>query len=463
MTPSDIANAIRCVASADGEFEERPDTLVFFSYLEDQAAREQWDKVRVSPPFFISQVYIHDAETDTVFSSYAPIISGQKFRITILKRIVEGELHFLFAVSIQHNAESFQHFHSVQVADMGVDETFATHFARCQRWTTDTLDIYSPFEPLADPRKYVRDFSVSRVVPDDIRPWLLRASPSKEGEAFAAWRELATSRILSSLADQVSDAGSQLVFNFSGPPTQRISVDKRELTAASSALQGAAKWVFLEGKDVDTRHLLFANEIARSYRTGELASACSQGLESAQSAYSAYVKAGSRETLKALADLRKAVIEETQKISQKAQELAAGLWKDIPVAAAPFILKLFGDSAKISSSTVAGTLSLLAATFLFISYSMQVYINSRFFKHQDDSRVVWRQILCTTLSSEELHQLSDQPIEGCKKDYNRVRCFVGFIYFLLCAGLLYFGYIEIKESYSTTVQIQASEVKVDTK
>jgi len=108
-----------------------------------------------------------------------------------------------------------------------------------------------------------------------------------------------------------------------------------------------ADWTFTTGaRDADTRHLLLAAEWARSHSGGQLGEGCS---ESAEAAYGAYVKAGSKDSLKALAELRKTVVDEAQKASQKAQDMAGAMWKDLAVATTPFVIKVLPDSEKTAN------------------------------------------------------------------------------------------------------------------
>jgi hypothetical protein len=262
---------------------------------------------------------------------------------------------------------------------------------------------------------------------------------------FGAWRGAAATQLVAALADQLSiDSG--LVFHFSGPPAVSVKEADIDPVALFDRLNAGAIWVFAEGKrDADTRHLLLASEWARSHGRGAAADFGKGALISAQNAYSAYVKAGSRETLRAIADLRRGVVEESQKISQRAQDLAGALWKDLAVAAAPFVLKILADSARIPNHTVAGGLALAAALFLVYSFAMQVFINRRYFKRQDEARKIWRSALSTVLSPQEIEDYSETPIARSIKDYRTVRFWVGLFYGGLVVVLLAFAYANLSE------------------
>lgn len=105
--------------------------------------------------------------------------------------------------------------------------------------------------------------------------------------------------------------------------------------------------------------------------------------------YEAHVQSSSRETLKALADLRKNVIDETQKVAQRAQDLTSTLWRDLAVSAAPFVLKIFGDAGKLNSPVISASFYFAAAAFVALSFILQWRINSAYFHSQASSRQQW--------------------------------------------------------------------------
>jgi hypothetical protein len=55
----------------------------------------------------------------------------------------------------------------------------------------------------------------------------------------------------------------------------------------------------------------------------------SPALESARLLYKAHIRAGGKDTLKSLGDLRKSLTEDTQKILQQSRDLSSALWKDM--------------------------------------------------------------------------------------------------------------------------------------
>jgi hypothetical protein len=339
----------------------------------------------------------------------------------------------------------------VLIADMAADATFATYRGRVEAWTLDPPAPFAASEPLPDPRTCASDFTQDNAVPADIRPWLLRVDPATASAAYTTWRAAAAPRLLASLADRVSIRDGAREYGFIGPPACTVEIANFAAPAYfERALEGAI-WVFdLGARDAETRHLLLANEWARTFRKQGLAELGEGSLESAKGAYNAYVKSGSRETLKALADLRKSVVDETQKISQRAQDMIGAIWKDIAVASAPFVLKILSDATRAPSGVVAGGLALGAALFLAFTYSMQVYINHRWLAQADEARTLWKGALNLVLSQTEIAAFSDVPIATSIDDYRRVRLVVGMLYGVLVAILLGFAWVNFTAPSGTS-------------
>ncbi|MBJ7408978.1 MAG: hypothetical protein JHD15_01240 [Phenylobacterium sp.] len=455
-TPSDIANLVRRTQQG-GQVEEMPGHLVLRSVLDDAELRADWLALRDGPPEYLSAVTITDEDVDDAALEADEIpLAGQRYRIVIRSVRVDGQLRLFFARSLMANAERLPEVDHVLIADMGPQETFSTYRSRIQLWTRDAPEPFAPSERLPDPRTYSSDFTGGGEVPGDIRPWLLRAPPTEKGDAYEAWSRLAARRLLASLADRVSLEDSAIRYHFSGPPSCAVTLDDDQAAALLPRLLEGGAWVYPDSHDTDTRHLLLAAEWARTHRSGDPTHLGDGSLESAKAAYAAYVKAGSRETLKALAELRKAVIDETQKAAQRAQDLAGAMWKDLAVAAAPFVLKILPDAGKLPNRTLAGGMAIAAAAFLIFSFLVQVYINKRYFRHQKEARGVWKRALNIALRAAEVEEYSEVPIRKAVTDYRHVRLAVGTVYAFLVGILIWYASVNLSPVHPPRPPINTS-------
>jgi len=462
MLPTELAELIRRTPG-QGPFEETFDTTIIIALLDDSVIFNAWLGLVAFPPDYISSVTITETDSDVQPDEGTPPTNGMSYRITIAKQAVPNELRLLLNPFTVGWADSLHDVDNVRVAEMASDATFTTCRSRFQTWTLDPPAAFAAVEPLRDPRISAQDFTQANVVVADIRPWLVTGAPHATGPTYGAWRALASRRLIAALSDRVSLEGGKILYYFGGPPSCQFSLDDAQADALFDRLTAGATWVFVEGhRDTDTRHLLLANEWARTFRKEKLLEVGDGALDSAKGAYSAYVKAGSKETLKAIADLRKAVVDETQKVSQRAQDLAGAMWKDLAVASAPFVTKILADSAKISNLDVAGGMALVAAAFLVFSFFMMVSINRRYFARQDEGRKVWSATLSTVLTPSEIEEYSAKPIQRSIEDYKAARLRVGIFYIALVIILLAFAenslssQTVVKKTSDSTVNVSAT-------
>lgn len=439
-TPTDLVALVR-LTRPDGVVEERPGHLVVRALLDDAELRGRWIKLRAEASDFIKEVTIIDADIDAPLEDAETPAPGTVFRIVVQTVQVAGQLRLFFASSLMAHPSELYDVDQVLVADMAPDQTFSTYRSRYQMWTSDPPEAFAPSELLPDPRGFVTDFTGERRAPSDVRPWLLRAAPQAEGGVFAVWADISVPYLLATIADRVSkDDQQRLAYHFNGPPAAAVTPSVTEARQLLYRLQEGVRWVFADiPREASLRHLLLAAEWARTYQRAGLQGFGEGSLASAEAAWDAHVKSGSRETLKALAELRKTIVDEAQKASQRAQELAGSMWKDLAIAATPFVLKLVPDINKAESRIVAGVLALLAAIFLVFSFSMQVYINKRYFYNQKSSRIIWKRSLNVALSPGEIEEFSEKPIRAAICDYRRVRFAVGLVYAGLAAVLIWFS------------------------
>lgn len=419
--------------------DERPGHFVMRARLDDPSLRAEWLTLRSEPPPFIGKVAITEVDDDVELDEGAPTEPGDVYRITIQTPTVAGQLRLFLSASLEGWIDQTADVGLVMIADLGPEETFATRRARFQLWTTEEPEGFAPSEPAPDPRAFCSDFTGAHQTPSDIRPWLVRSAPVSQGDAWAVWTKASSRKLMAAISDRVSNGDHGPLYHFSGPPACTVSLTDAEVTALNPELQAAAEWIFLEGRDADTRHLFMAAEWARTHRAGAADRLGNGSLASAMAAWAAYAKSGSRETLKALTELRKAVADEGQKAAQRAQDMAGAMWKDVAIASVPFVLKILPDASKLTSQRLAGTFALIAASFLVFSFGIQVYINSRYFRTQAAAREVWKRSLNTALTPDEVEELSEAPIKAGGTDYERVRLAIGIVYAVLVAALLVYA------------------------
>jgi hypothetical protein len=133
------------------------------------------------------------------------------------------------------------------------------------------------------------------------------------------------------------------------------------------------------------------------------------------------------------------VIEETQKVTQRAQDMTGALWRDLAVTAAPFVLKILGDAGKLSAPSLAAAFYFAAAAYVALSFALQWRINKAYFRGQKISRRRWMQTLYTYISVQEREEIAEAPIAQAMASYREVRRALLIVYVVLIGALVWAG------------------------
>jgi hypothetical protein len=261
------------------------------------------------------------------------------------------------------------------------------------------------------PRALVRARGAVEAIPDDLRPFLLVEGgevPWKD-VAFSAWLPIATRSCCASLADEVASADDKV--SFAGPPRLELehvsSSTIHELGSSGFlSVQRVARWVYDLDREAELRHGLFVQEFARlSQSKGSLAKELERtaetALDGAKIAYGFSIQEMSRDALKGLSDLRKAIVDETQKVAESTRQLA------LSAAGAEFYaLGLL--AARLTSTVPAWLIDCMAGVGL--AYVLVVlYINWRYLSQQQELRGVWKMKLYRYLTDAEYKEMVSDP------------------------------------------------------
>lgn len=260
------------------------------------------------------------------------------------------------------------------------------------------------------PRTLVKEFGNERRVPEDVRCWL---APALEAEHFAqlatqVWVRAASIALISCLPDEIDANNGTLKFR--GPP--RLTLPRLDATTdfldhkTFNTLLEAVRWVFEHEREAEMRHILLAAELARSGATAEstatfLCLHLAHARESAQIAYQMTLAEAGRDTLKVLSDLRKAVTEETAKLSDTSRQLTGS------VAAA--VATGFGlIAARVATNAPA---ELIAVVMLVVALyiAMVIFSGVQFMRLQRQLRTDWQHRLYRFLPEAEYSRMVEIP------------------------------------------------------
>lgn len=239
--------------------------------------------------------------------------------------------------------------------------------------------------------------------------WMLRNPATKADDpALEPWRAEATKRLASALAQEIESDGRLL---FRGPPATRFRLDNADAVTdeAFESVQRAAEWVYYNDRELENRHALLAAEMARAaVRDGnlpDLATVAGPALEGARIAYQFGVTEQSKDTLKALSELRKAVSDEAAKLSETTRSLGAAV-----------VGAVFGNIALIVARlTLPANAQFVGAAAVLLGVVLTIYVGAtiatgiQYLSIQRDLRRDWKLRLYRFLSDNEYEAMVGRP------------------------------------------------------
>lgn len=269
------------------------------------------------------------------------------------------------------------------------------------------------------PARLVRSDGTKGAIPQDIRHYLLadqNADNSPWGDSvFKIWCDNASRSLPCCLANDVFPLCNEIEFR--GKPRIRLKIEKDDIPVKLSPtgfsnLQAAARWIYDIERESELRHTLLTQEISRLFppEDGFLNSTekyLEIALEGAKIAYEFSLQEMSKDALKGLSELRKSVVEETQKIIDSTRQLLLGV-----AGAAFYALGLI--AARMISKVDPWLIDVMAFVgFLYVA--SLIVVNSRALTQQRNMRNQWRNKLYRYLTNDEYLQLVDLPVQRSER------------------------------------------------
>jgi hypothetical protein len=295
----------------------------------------------------------------------------------------------------------------------GLQTTIDTWSVRYAPW--GSAEPFVALDAPANPARIVRVLGPGGPG-DQLGRWLLReTNVSAETAAMAPWKERAAKRLLASLAQEIEPDGRLL---FRGPPPTRFTPSHGDIDQASfAALQAAAGWAYENTRELDNRHGLVAAEVARtSLRNGslrDLAATLPAALEGARIAYNFGVTQQSKDTLRALGDLRKSVSDDAAKLSETTRSLGTAV-----------VGAVFGNIGLIvarltlpANGAFIGPAAILIGVVLAFYVGAIVASGSHYIAIQRDLRGDWRTRLYRFLGDDEYNLMVTRPAERAERAF----------------------------------------------
>lgn len=304
---------------------------------------------------------------------------------------------------------------------LGLTSAFSTRARIYCGWTESLPLMESP--ATKPPRLLVKESANVRTVPEDVRHWLLAEGYALEpSDPFQViWAAHALNYLTRCFANEIDSTGTTLTFK--GPPKLSLTIshmaDGGEEASLESfeIVQEAAGWVFDSAREAEVKHILLSAEIARSGRADGLAGDYFReylrgALDCAKIAYQMAVSEITKDTLKSLGELRKAVTEETSKATDATRQAVAAIATALTVGLGLIAARLTVQINPYLISLVMGV--------AFGYTIMSVVSGRKFITIQQRVRQEWQPKLYRFLSGEEYRKMVAEPIGEVEKLFTRV-------------------------------------------
>lgn len=416
---------------------------VIVSELSAEAAREIAKVARVASwSFHIVDSAGGETEVESGDEDFGP------FRVELTKPLPDGHMHSdaqssaLYVVTEVGFRGFLGNGHSAQCwYVLGLNKPFATRARTYSDWGGSTSYVES--QATKSPRLLVKEAANLRTVPEDIRHWLLAEGHSLDASEplHAIWAVHAFDSLSRCLASEIDVTGRKLTFK--GPPKLNLMMPERFQEGASIALedfevvQEAAAWVFDNAREAEVKHILLSAEIARSGRAdGEahlyFKDNLSAALDCAKIAYQMSVSEITKDTLKSLGDLRKAVTEETSKATDATRQAIAAISTALTVG-----LGLIAARLTLHINPYLISIVMMVA----LSYTaLNVISGRKFINIQRALRDDWQPKLYRFLSEAEFKKMVADPIKEAEDLFFKISRIGLILLAMVAAGVMIFAF-----------------------
>ncbi|MFK3817748.1 hypothetical protein ACI2KG_14255 [Pseudomonas sp. NPDC089407] len=306
---------------------------------------------------------------------------------------------------------------------LGLTQPFVTRARAYCGWGEE--GDYTESQATKSPRLLVKESATLRKVPEDVRLWLLAEGHhlDEADPLHMLWAGQAFGALSRCFANEIDTSGSKLTFK--GPPKLNLAIREAVEGHAPISLkdfevvQEAAAWVFDNAREAEVKHILLSAEIARSGRAdGEVQEYFGENLaaalDCARIAYQMAVSEITKDTLKSLTDLRKAVTEETSKATDATRQAIAAISTALTVG-----LGLI--AARLTLQINPYLISIVMA--VAVGYTvLNVMSGRKFINIQRKLRKDWQPKLYRFLSEAEFKKMVGDPIEQAEGLFYKVSC-----------------------------------------
>lgn len=290
------------------------------------------------------------------------------------------------------------------------------------------LPCLEPKSDAIDPRKgVVRDLTGTTVPADPYR-WILIGDDGS-GEPWNIWKFLAAKNLATLLVSDVWKEDTTKV-SLNGARKRTFSLGERcQDDKAYAKICQAADWILVK-QDTEARHEVLVRRLSAivrdSHSNGDLEwltvlpEYLQEALDGARLDHRAYVRSKSAETVKAMADLRKAVGEDVSRIVDRVHRLSTGFVIGLAALATGLGVRLTLLSSQKNTWAAAGIIFcfvLLAITWS--SIIIQHHVSSKSLVNELRNMRRWHKNIHIALTRSDYRELALHPVLDAIRLYKK--------------------------------------------
>lgn len=444
---SDIAAFAKDISGAPGGWSETVSELAVNGTIRDKYDAAKLIALYQGCTGWGVKIHVRDVLQDSVIpdAQQEEDLVGQRLAISISKERRNGVYPFFTLEGFRNglrDPELETHATHILIAESFAE--FSSKRCKIGPWKSPCLTGPEHQHEEITLARLIRT-NAPEVLPRSLSFWIPSTAPKSYSQIFEAWESQAARRLLPVFSSEIWVQGADTFeVVLAGPRKRTASWQTRHAIqkASRSHVFEAVKWFAELPRESEVRHSLLVKRLAVewpddsvSWETG-LERALNIALEGARTDYKAHLHETTTETLKAMADLRKALNEETSKIIERTQNLSTALFRDIALAVAAIGLRLVYLDAKSTGQAASNIFLLVAALWLATSFYLTTSTNRKFFRLQARIHASWHRRIHPLIPGREFLALAKKPIKAAVKNYNRTRILVSVVYGLAIGSLV---------------------------
>jgi hypothetical protein len=324
-------------------------------------------------------------------------------------------------------------------------------------FTSDSVQFLGRFEIIsqaqvitADPvtddgnSKFIKSLNDESInfLPLKIDQWLSTTNT----DLPAYWKQTAGAKLLACTGSELLLKNSLLEVTYRGDRRVSVSASLQNADLLNEIFDTVNKvclWIYTEGKDIETRHNLFNNQVCNlsvydvDHFIENFKKIAERVLENSVLAYRYYLLDSNKELNKSLIEINKTLFEHINKIRQNTTDLVNSLWRDFTTAFGLLILNFSLKKPDISGH-YWNLLLIGLISYLLISYYLSSSVGFWFYRRLKGSLADIRVRIYGYLTESDFNEFAISPLKSAQGKFVRtfwiiLLCYLAIIILVLCS------------------------------